>query len=230
MNRQKTNGGWEFLVWPDEDKAGFTWNPASGCNKEGCAVGQKGVCWAEKIVKRGGSCELCPTFKPHMHPWKLDEPKRRYKSANITPVSTGDLFGLRTKQTKMILDVVEDSDQHDFMILTKLPQNAWTFGRFPENVWFGTSINRQEDIWRLRSLEKSIKAEKKWAIFEPLYSEIDYDLSFLDWVIVGAQTRPERQPSKPWVGGIVKQADENEIPVWIKSNLKVWPNRRKEHP
>lgn len=229
MNRAK-GGGWEFLEVTG--LPGFTWNPASGCNILDCAVRRRGVCWAEKIVKRlGHICSLCPSFIPHMHdgtrgtPNRLDEPLKRKKRAVITPVSTGDLFGLPHKMMAVILDIIEQASWHIFPILTKAPQNARLF-RYPSNVWFGVTVNEQADTWRLDKLRK-IEAPIRWAIFEPLYSAIDYDLSWLDWIVIGPQTRPELQPEKAWVQSILDNAPS--VSIFMKSTLR-WSPKRRERP
>lgn len=226
MNRAK-GGGWEFLE--QGERHGFTWSGGSGCNVMDCAVRKKGVCWAEKIVKRlGRFCPECPTFHPHLHLHKLNEPLKMNKPSIITPVSTGDLFGLGQKRTSLILDIIRQANWHTFATLTKAPQNAHVFNHFPENVWFGVSVNEQVDVWRLDELKK-IDAKIKWAIFEPLYSKIDYDLSFLDWIIIGAQSRPDFQPDMDWVDEILNQAKRHEIPVYMKKNLD-WSYYLREFP
>lgn len=205
----------------------FTWNAASGCRGVGCAVWEK--CWARRQVKRlGRFCPKCPTFEPHMHMDRLNEPLQVKKPAKIFPVSTGDLFGLEPAQISMILDVIERVSWHTFQPLTKQPQNARSFSPFGSNVWFGVSVNQQGDTWRLDELQK-IEAPIRFAYFEPLYSAIDYDLSFLNWIVIGAQTRPNLQPQPEWVQDILDQADENNIPVLTKSNLE-WAEKFKEFP
>ena len=224
MNRAK-GGGWEFLE--ATGLRGYTWNPASGCNNLDCAVRKRGVCWAEKIVKRlGHICPKCPSFKPHMHLDRLFEPFKLKKSAVITPVSTGDLFGLPFYMTRNIMDTVKGAYWHTFATLTKLPQNAYRFSPFPENVWFGVTVNEQRDTWRLDELRK-IEAPVRWAIFEPLYSRIDYDLSWLNWIVIGPQTRPLLQPEKSWVQSVLENAPS--VPVFMKSTLD-WSPKRREPP
>ena len=159
---------------------------------------------------------------------RLNEPLQVKKPALIFPVSTGDLFGLEPSQTKMILDVIQQASWHTFQPLTKQPQNAKAFNPFPQNVWFGVSINSQADVWRLDELKK-IEAPVKFGYFEPLYSDIEYDLSFLDWIVIGAQTRPARQPQPEWVQDILDQADQSRIPVLTKSNL-TWPDKFQQFP
>jgi len=221
MNRAK-GGGWEFLEVTG--CPGYTWNPASGCDNLNCAVRKRGVCWAEKIVKRlGHVCHWCPSFRPHMHLDRLFEPFQLKKPAVITPVSTGDLFGLPSHMTRNIMDTVKGASWHTFATLTKMPQNAHKFSPFPENVWFGVTVNEQEDTWRLDEL-REIEAPVRWVIFEPLYSAIDHDLSWLDWIVLGPQTRPELQPKKEWVQSVLDNAPE--VPIFMKSTLDWTPKRR----
>lgn len=228
MNRAK-GGGWEFLDCMLPPRPGFTWTPGSGCNIITCAVRRRGVCWAEKGVKRLGQfCPLCPSFEPHLHdgtrgtPNRLHEPMDRKKPSVITPVSTGDLFGLEPTQIETILSVVREASWHIFAVLTKAPDRA-RFWEYPDNVAFGVTVNEQADVWRLKEL-KAIKARWRWAIFEPLYGPVDHDLTFLDWIIIGYQTRPELQPEAAWVKGILGRAPR--VPVWMKTGLRYWPFRR----
>lgn len=180
------------------------------------------------MKRLGHVCPRCPSFEPHMHWDRLHEPLKMRRPAVITPVSTGDLFGLPEYMTWIILTVVRQADCHIFAVLTKLPQHAHAFNPYPGNVWFGVTVNQQSDVWRLDELKK-IDAGLRWAIFEPLYSGIDYDLSFLDWIIVGAQTNPELQPEKNWVRGLIAEARRHGIPLYLKSNLK-WPFKIQEFP
>ena len=230
MNRAK-GGGWEFLDYLAPPRLGFTWSAGSGCDIQ-CGVRNRGVCWAEKIVKRlGRFCPLCPGFKPHLHdgtrgtPDRLNEPLERKKPSVITPVSTGDLFGLPEDMATTILAVIEAADWHIFPTLTKAPQNAHRY-IYPDTVWFGVTVNDQADTWRLDEL-KNIRAKHKWMIAEPLYSAIDRDLTWLDWIVIGPQTRPSFQPREEWIQSVIDNAEG--VPIFMKSNLE-WCPKRRESP
>ncbi len=140
----------------------------------------------------------------------------------ITPVSTGDLFGLEPAQIESILSVVRKASWHVFAVLTKVPDRAGIW-EYPDNVAFGVTVNEQADVWRLEELE-AIRARWRWVIFEPLYGPVDHDLAFLDWVIIGHQTRPEIQPEGAWVKGILESAPG--VPVFMKGSLRYEPLRR----
>jgi protein gp37 len=51
----------------------------------------------------------------------------------------------------------------------------------------------------------------------------------IDWVIIGAQTKPTRLPDPSWVRAIICVADHAGIPVFLKYNLQ-WPQAREEFP
>jgi len=110
-----------------------------------------------------------------------------------------------------------DAGWHVYAILTKLPQRAPDF-HWPENVWFGVTVNSQDDAWRLDVLRK-IDAPRKYCLFEPLYSAITSDLSWLDLIVIGPQTKPMLQPRRQWVESVVKNAGATRI--FYKSKLKV---------
>jgi len=175
MNRVKIGSGWEFLLRIAEIEGcsrAYTWNPAVGCDGVGCAVRMYGKCWAEMMAKRLGY-----DWTPHLIPERLDEPSRLRERSVIQVVSMGDLFAQKEEDTKRILDVVESCSRHVFTILTKQPITASRFNPYPSNVWFGVTVNRDKDEWRLSALHY-IKAKRKFCVFEPLYSNINYsDLS-----------------------------------------------------
>jgi protein gp37 len=152
----------------------------------------------------------------------LEEPLRAKKPSIIAPVPTGDLFGQHVGDILEILRVIRDAPWHIFAILTKLPAVA-SLTSYPENVMFGVTVNQQEDTWRLDNL-RQVRASYKWAIFEPLYGPIKYDLSWLDWIVIGPQSRPSFQPKKEWVDLLLQNA--KDVPVFMKSSLAFEPKLR----
>jgi protein gp37 len=158
-------------------------------------------------------------FKPHLVPERLTEPLREKYSAVITPVSMGEMFALQPNDVMKILDVCAEAHWHVFAFLTKRPQEAikYNYSRIA-NVWFGVTVNSQEDVWRLHYLNL-MKGVKKYVLFEPLYGPIQYyDLSFLDLIVIGPQNYPLVQPKGEWVESIVKHVGIDR--VFYKSKLK----------
>ena len=217
MNRVRLGSGWEHLIEIarlEGLRRAYTWNPARGCSNVDCEVRKRGKCWAMKMAKRFGW-----DFTPRLIPERLGEPVKLLEPSVITPVSMGDLFGLEAEHVSKIMAAIQVAHWHTYALLTKLPQRA--VGRhYPENVWFGVTVNTQADAWRLDVLRK-IDAPKKYCLFEPLYGPIDCDLSWLDLIVIGPQNYPLVQPDPSWVKGVVDRAGGAR--VFFKSNLKVVP-------
>lgn len=168
-------------------------------------------------------CVECYVFKPHYHSERWIQPVLRKKSARIGVSFMGDFFDSRwLKQTQPHIElfaIMERAYWHTFIILTKQPQNI-PLRDLPDNIWIGVSVNRKNDLWRIESLKKS-KAKVKIVSFEPLYEDLsDADLQGIDWIIIGAQTRPLLFPDYMWVLGLIQNALSREIPVFIKDNLE----------
>jgi len=230
MNRTKI----EWVINKDGTR-GFTWNPVVGCYGVGCSV--RKVCWAREFAKR--TAHLCYNpkihydFIPHPHFERLNEPLRRKKPSGIFPVSMGDWLGVQIHYTRKVYEVMKKAEWHRFLTLTKQIQNLRiTLAKeifIPEHIWIGITVNSQKDIWRLEKLREICHYAHTFVSFEPLYSEIDYALYFVDWIIIGAQTRPNLQPKKEWVEKLIDEADYYGIPVFLKDNLE-WDNKRQEIP
>ena len=62
----------------------------------------------------------------------------------------------------------------------------------------------------------------RFVSFEPLLEDIGQYIDFnsIDWIIIGSQTQPLKLPNKEWVYRIIDKADEQNIPVFLKNNLK----------
>lgn len=218
-----------------------TWNPYTGC-KNTC-----GFCYARRLAegRLKGRFGYENGFEPTFHPDRLQEPYKRKTPTKIFVSSMGDLFGdwmmpdkgeFGTSCIDKILQVVAENQQHTFQFLTKYPQNIGTlmpwfatpFGKQPfilPNMWVGTSVTCEDDLWRIDRLRKSVSplvfGGKLFVSFEPLLSEIrNPDLSDIDWVIIGAQTGHHRVvPASGWVSHLTQWAKEDGIPVFQKNNL-----------
>lgn len=215
MNRVKMGSGWEHLLEIaklEGVNTAYTWSPAAGCHGLGCILHEKNVCWAEKISKR-----FHLDFHPHPIFKNFKEPlKCRHRSV-ITPVPRGDLFGQSHKTIETILRIIDKANHHIFALLTKLPQIALKYNPYSNHVWFGVTVNSQADVWRLEIL-KRIDAKKKYVMFEPLYSAINYDISWVDLAVIGAQTNPLIQPKREWVESIEKSGAKR---IFYKTKVRL---------
>jgi protein gp37 len=199
-----------------------------GCHGRGCAVRKE--CWARKQAKRKGKdpnkkyyCKLCYEFIPHLHRERLKEPAHLKKSSIIGLNFMGDTFDddVHVDWMDEIMQMVKESPQHIFIVFTKQPQNIpdWFVREAPPNLWVGVSINRRADLWRMETLKK-LQLPMKVISFEPLLEDMgDVDLDGINWVIIGAQTRPTVKPDNYWVWSLRNEAILHDISVFMKNNL-----------
>lgn len=207
----------------------FTWNPIVGCSGVDCAVRE--ACWAKGQAKRRKhKCKDCYDFKPHYHFERLDQPSEVKKSARIGVGFMGDIFdaAFSINMNQLLFSKMEKAFWHTFVCLTKQSKNLLTFNQnwqsFPENIWMGVSVNRREDVHRIEDL-KATDAKVKFVSFEPLYEEVTdlhhswLDLKGIDWIIIGAQKRPNLQPEQDWVSNLLSFAVTAGVKVFLKNNL-----------
>lgn len=205
-----------------------TWNPVTGCKSTSAQCAVRDVCYARRISERFGR-----SFEPTFHPERLEEPYKLKKPAKIFACSMGELFGpwVPREWQEAIIEVAQNNPQHTFQFLTKFPSGYQEF-LWPHNAWLGTTVTSDKDSRQLRELwEISIHHDGVLPVVfvsaEPLlgslYSKI---LRGINWLIVGAQTNPERQPKRRWVEDLLTIADAYNIPVFMKKNLDCEPKRR----
>lgn len=208
-----------------------------GCSGEGCAVRKK--CWAKGQAKRRkGKCkdDRCYKFIPHDHPERLEEPLHVKKPSRIGLNFSGETFDKAFKDRAYIwlglCGMMRYASWHTFVVLTKQPQNIPKDDNLllPQNLWLGVSVNRKEDLWRIDRLRET-SATVKFVSFEPLFEDLGkVNLDGINWIIIGAQTRPNMQPKTEWVESLIQQCRERGIPIFMKSNLKGYPSLLHEYP
>jgi protein gp37 len=149
------------------------------------------------------------------------------KERGIFVCDMGELFGdwIPEKWQQEIFDRIKCYSEHRFYLLTKQPQNLAKWSPFPENCWVGVTVcNNGAMTLALENLA-NIQAKVRFISFEPLLGYIGMKdhmsiKGIVDWVIIGAQTKPYKPPKIEWVEEIVNAADQAGIPVFLKDNLK----------
>lgn len=201
------------IEWTDH-----TLNPIKGKCKTGC-----GYCYANRMYDR---FKWNPNVRLRLD--VFNELKTLKKASRIFLCSTHEMFGdwIDDFWISQIILIMHHYPQHSFQILTKCPERASTF-YFPENVWLGTTITRQKEASNMQFLKVHFRKRNpdniKFVSFEPLHSRIHYDLKGIDWVIIGAETGNRRGkivPEKEWIEDLIFYAKEENIPVFLKDNLK----------
>ena len=129
---------------------------------------------------------------------------------------------------QQILRFCHRNPQHTFLHLTKNPYRYLPFlDRIPPNCWLGATSNiayggNDDTLARVKSeIKRQGLGLKTFVSYEPLIAGVPGARRFPmpDWVIVGGQTRPTRNPGQNLVFDIIAQAKMEKVPVFLKNNL-----------
>ena len=199
-----------------------TWNPVTGCTKisHGCKR-----CYAERMSKRlqaMGMEKYRRGFEVAVHESVLREPFKWKKPSLVFVNSMSDLFhkAVPSEYVQSVFDVMNQSPQHTFQVLTKRPGRVNQLGsrlNWTPNIWLGTSIESERWLRRL-DLLKATGAHTKFLSLEPLLGPLPgLDVSGIDWVIVGGESGPGARPmNADWVREIRDNCLNSEVPFFFK--------------
>jgi protein gp37 len=200
----------------------LTWNPASGCKKvsAGCKH-----CYAETIAEnKRGTAAFPNGFDLQLRPHKLREPFKVAQPSLIFVNSMSDLFWeeIPDGYRDQVLDVIEQTPQHQYQVLTKRSDVLLRYSRrrrLPPNFWAGVTAEDQENLdQRLADLVQ-VEAEIRFLSLEPILGAIDLvpwlerHPGRLHWVIFGGESGAHL--SKPEVlekRGLVRQEAGRWVP------------------
>ena len=92
-----------------------------------------------------------------------------------------------------------------------------------ENAWFGVTVTRKAELWRIDALRKNVRAKHYHVTFEPLFDDPGtVDLSGINWIVVGTMTGAQSRKihTEPeWAWSLTDQAHKLGIPVFMKEDL-----------
>jgi len=232
------------IAWTDH-----TFNPWWGCVKvsQGCKN-----CYAETFAKRTGN-----------NVWGVDAPRRFFsnkhwqeplkwnkeaeesgKRRRVFCASMADVFEDRKdliEPRNRLLDLITATQNLDWLVLTKRPENIDSFMHFSEyeNVWIGTTVELQENENRLHHIVHA-PFPVRFISIEPMLGPIklqhDFDGLFtrnwldknngINWVIVGGESGPGCRPFNwDWARDIRDQCAQAGIPFFMKQGGG-HPNKR----
>lgn len=177
------------IIWTER-----TWNPMSGCQKisQGCKY-----CYAFTLAEQKRGTAAFPNgFDLTIRPHKLKEPFKLKQPTLIFANSMSDLFWDKVPDSyrHQILDVIEQTPQHEYQVLTKRPDIMLAFSKnrkLPPNFWAGVTIEDQQAKEERLEILKQVNAEIRFISMEPLISHIGFDADDLDginWVITGGES------------------------------------------
>jgi len=178
------------------------------------------------------------SFYPRFWPSRMfDVPMKCYepnKHLGIFICDMSDLFGMGVPEewTQRIMTRIRTLDWHRFYLLTKQPQNLIKFSPFLDNCWVGVTATNRVMFNKAAGNLAEIEAKVKYISFEPLLDSVDRDMAgasylsmvfkegWLNWVIIGAQTKPYKPPKWEWVKEIISACVDAGIPYFLKNNLE----------
>lgn len=217
------------IEWTDA-----TWNPVRGCTQisPGCKN-----CYAKTFAERWRGLPSHPFeqgFDVRMVPEKLGDPLRWVSPKLIFVNSMSDLFHPKVTDDYIgkVGGVMSAADWHVYQVLTKRPERMCpaldallSAPAAAKHIWWGVSVeNRQHGLPRVELLRASA-ASVKFLSVEPLLEDLgEFELSGIDWVIVGGESGPGARPVKrEWIVRLRDQCAEAKVPFFFKQ----WGGTRK---
>lgn len=207
-----------------------TWNPVTGCSKisPGCKH-----CYAERMAIRlraMGQPNYVRGFELTLQEHMLELPLRWTKPQAIFVNSMSDLFhhDIPLEYIQRVFDVMRRADWHHFQVLTKRADRLLEVDRrihWTRNIWMGVSVENRKCFSRIDSLRKT-GAHIKFLSLEPLLEDLgEFDLTGIDWVIVGGESGPGARPmSSSWVRNLRDLCLAAQVPFFFKQ----WGGTRKK--
>jgi protein gp37 len=161
-------------------------------------------------------------FKLTLHPDVLEQPLGWKKPRVIFVNSMSDLFHdeVPLDYIRQVFNVARRAPQHIFQVLTKRSKRLKRLAdklTWPENLWMGVTVERQEYVYRIKDL-RTTAAAIKFLSLEPLLGPLTgLDLTDIDWAIVGGESGPGARPMKAeWVRGIRRQCEVQDVRFFFK--------------
>lgn len=197
----------------------YTINPVKGLCPVACDY-----CYARRIYKRYHWEERLTYHDEVFEPIKeLKKPGRIFVGSTID-LFHDNIIGVFPR----ILEHVKAFPTHTFIFLTKCPHNLPT--EWPDNCWVGVSAVDKLHFYAACHYLATVRAKVKFISFEPLLSSMQgselihehFQNGGVNWVIVGQQTPVSKRtmPCLEWVTDIIRAAEVEHIPVFLKDNLR----------
>lgn len=241
----------------EDGSQGRSWNPlrcrtidgkpnqATGRKSgTGCTMVSPGClnCYASSMNYRFYGNKYSYTSKPEFFIDEeiLSQPLKIAKPTRFFVCSMTDLYheDVPLEQIGRIYNVILNSPQHTFLILTKRPQRLKSaYCQWP-NVWYGVTAENQEMLeervpylcdlpvaTRFVSIEPMLgPVTFRWAKWHPIdktpgssTDHLDGLRKYIHWVIVGGESGPGSRPMHPnWARTIRDECLEAGVPFFFK--------------
>ena len=184
----------------------------------GCTVGCD-YCYARNNVKRYHMIE--DFAKPEFFPGKL-RLMEKPKPQNFLLTGMSDLSVWKKEWLDEVFAKMRENPQHQFLFLSKRPDRL-DIDTDLDNAWFGVTVTRRSELWRIDALRKNVRAKHYHVTFEPLFDDPgEVDLHGIEWIVVGTMTGAQSRKvhtDLAWAVSLTEQAHSLQIPVFWKEDL-----------
>lgn len=166
-------------------------------------------------------------FDLRLVPEKVAEPFTWSKPQMVFVNSMSDLFhrDVPDEYIEMVANVMAAANWHTYQVLTKrsdrlrdLLQSKLEFAAKLPHIWWGVSVeNRKHGLPRIGRLREA-KSSMSFLSIEPLLEDLgEFDLTGMDWVIVGGESGAGARPMQvEWVTNIQRQCSQAGVPFFFK--------------
>jgi protein gp37 len=160
-------------------------------------------------------------------PEKLTEPFLWRSPKLVFVNSMSDLFqdGVSDDYIEAVCRVMVKANWHTFQVLTKrsarlreLLSGRLRFAAEQDHIWWGVSVeDRKYGLPRIADLQKT-PARVRFLSIEPLLENLGaFNLSAINWAIVGGESGPGARPMREeWVVSVRDQCRDYRVPFFFK--------------
>lgn len=161
----------------------------------------------------------------------------RQVTVSDTGLPAATMYNVR----RMLADVIRETQQLDWLLLTKRPENAkemiyrmwFRDAEWPKNYWLGTSVENQEAADLRIPVLLDTPSPLRWLSMEPLLGPVRLDrwtndYPGINWIVVGGESGPHARPCDlDWIRSIIEQCRAFDCPVFVKQLGSVWAKANK---
>ena len=120
-----------------------------------------------------------------------------------------------------VMATIEATPQHRYQLLTKRAARMaeyFSMREVPVNAWLGVTVECRQVLSRIDDLRSIDGATVRFLSCEPLLEDLgDFDLTGIQWMIVGGESGPNARPMhEQWVLNLRQLAKRHRVSFFFK--------------
>jgi len=223
-------------------RSSIGWTDYSGGDANfiiGCTPASEGCrncyarAWAQHYNRNFGEVVLYPDKLRRLAKFSPVGASKRGEFAKCT-VFVGDLSDLFHSDIPEsflceALDVMAGNSAVDWQVLTKRPERALSvldsWGALPDHVWMGATCENQARLDERLPILRQVNAAIRWLSIEPMLGPVTIpDFDGLSWVVVGAESGPDRRSfDASWARSVRDACRRADVPFFYKQGSGARP-------